>query len=285
MLPLHELQLRFAAALFGDSADPIAQWIREDGIEPEGRIDIYRNNLQAGFAKALALEFPVIERLVGCDYFGMLAREFQADHPSRSGNLHHIGRPFSSFLRGRLGATQYSYLSDIAALEWACQESLLAADAQPLEISNLQDLCPEDYARLVFTLHPTCRLVRTGCPAIRIWRSNQPGVVEPEVIDLGSAADRILVRRSGGLVEFYTLPAGRFALLEAIQGGRPLGEAVDTACAADGAFDLAEALRQLFALGLFTGFTVTDPSGASGPPTVSVSSTLSMPLVRSGVPS
>ena len=102
MLSLPELQARFAATLFGDRAESLTPWIQAAGIDPELRLGIYRNNLQEGFAKTLALEFPVIQRLVGEDYFRQLARIFLARHPSRFGDLHHIGAPFTDFLREQL---------------------------------------------------------------------------------------------------------------------------------------------------------------------------------------
>ncbi len=253
MLPLPELQFRLVAALFGGSSDSIAPWILDDGIDGEARIGIYRSNLREGFAKTLALEFPVIERLVGCDYWRQLAREFQADHPSRSGNLHHIGAPFAAFLRQRFGATQYAYLADVAELEWAYQEAMVAADAPPLDVSALQSIAPEHYPQLVFTVHPACRLVRTEYPVIRIWRANQPDVPVPETIDLGSAADLILVRRAADCIELIALAAAQFAFLQAISRSAPLGEGVDAALAVDDAFDPAHALRRFVALGVFTG--------------------------------
>ena len=256
MLPLPELQLRFVTALFGGSSDSLAPWILDDGIDGEARLGIYRNNVRQGFAKTLALEFPVIERLVGSDYWRQLARDFQVDHPSRSGNLHHIGAPFAAFLRRRFGATQYAYLADVAELEWAYQEALVAADAPPLEVGALQSIAPEHYPRLVFTLHPACRLVRTEYPVIRIWRANQPDVPVPEAIDLRSAADLILVRRAAASIEFIALPPGQFAFLQAISRSAPLGEAIDAALAVDDAFDAAQALRRCVALGALTGASI-----------------------------
>jgi hypothetical protein len=257
VLPLPELQLRFVAALFGGSRDALAPWILGDGIDSEARLGIYRNNLRQGFAKTLALEFPVIERLVGSDYWRQLAREFQAAHPSRSGNLHHIGAPFAAFLRQRFGATQYAYLADVAELEWGYQEALVATDAPPLEVGALQSIAPEHYPQLVFTVHPACRLVRTGYPVIRIWRANQPDVPVPETIDLRSAADLILVRRAAAAsIEFIALPPGQFAFLEAISRSAPLGEAIDAALAVDDAFDAAQALRRCVALGALTGASI-----------------------------
>jgi hypothetical protein len=256
VLPLPELQARFAAALFGGPYDSLVPWILDDGIDREARIGIYRNNMREGFARTLALEFPVIERLVGADYWRQLAREFQANHPSRSGNLHHVGAPFGAFLRRRFGATPYAYLADVAELEWAYQEALVAADAPPLDVAALQSVAPEQYPLLVFTLHPACRLVRTEYPVIRIWRANQPDVPVPETIDLRSAKDLILVRRAGASVEFIALPPGQFAFLQALSRRVPLGEAVDAALLVDEAFDAGQALRRCVAVGVLTGASI-----------------------------
>ena len=253
---LPELQLRFVAALFGGSRDSLAPWVVDDGIDGEARIGIYRNNVRAGFAKTLVLEFPVIERLVGSGYWRQLASEFQAAHPSRSGNLHHIGAPFAAFLRRRFGATPYAYLADVAELEWAYQEALVAADAPPLDVGPLQSLAPEQYPQLVFTLHPACRLIRTEYPVISIWRANQPDVLVPETIDLRSAADLILVRRAAASIDFIALPAGQFAFLQALSRSAPLGEAIEAALAVDAAFDAGQALRRCVVLGTLTGASI-----------------------------
>jgi len=105
VLSLPELQARIAATLFGDAAAPPPGCIRSDGIAAELRLGIYRNNLEEGFAKTLALEFPVMQRLVGEDYFRQLALSFLAGHPSRSGDLHQVGAPFASFLREQFADT------------------------------------------------------------------------------------------------------------------------------------------------------------------------------------
>jgi hypothetical protein len=255
MLPLHDLQWRFVAALFGETGDGIAPWILPDGIDSAARVGIYRHNLQAGFSKTLALEFPVIERLVGRDYFGQLARAFLDRHPSRAGNLHHIGRPFPSFLRSRFRDTQYGYLGEVAELEWAYQEVLTAADRPPLSRARLADVSPADYRRLIFTLHPAARLVRTSYPVLRIWRSNQEGAAPAEV-DLRSGADLILVRRTPECIELRALPPSQFALLCALSRGVPLGSSVEDALALDADFDLGAALRRLVGLGVFTDVSI-----------------------------
>jgi hypothetical protein len=245
--PLRELQLRFAGALFDGRIDAAAGLVHGGALDPAARLRIYANNLREGFAKTLALEFPVIERLVGADYFAQLAREFLAEHPSRSGNLHHIGAPFADFLRARFADTEYACFADVAELEWAYQEVLVAADATPLDPGRLHSVDPSRYAQLRFSVAPACRFVRSRFPIVRIWSSNQPGAPE-ETIDLASGGDHVLVLRTSEAVELRRLPPAQFTLLEALAQGFPLGAALEAVQAED--FDLAGALRLFVALGV-----------------------------------
>jgi hypothetical protein len=252
MLSLRELQRNFGAALFDGAPETLLPWVSADGLDVESRIRIYRNNLREGFRKALVLEFPVIRRLVGVDYFHQLALLFQAHHPSRSGNLHHIGQRFPQFLEGLLGETRYSYLSDVAALEWAYLVSTGAPETAPLDPSVLLKFSPDTFPVLRFTLHPACRLVRSPYPVLRIWQVNQTEAAETEIIDLESGPDQILVRRGAEGVELRRIPEGDFALLTALTNGATLGDAFDAACHADPRFNVGEALGRAVALGVIT---------------------------------
>lgn len=259
---LRELQLEFTAALFnasGERSAPAHAWVREDGIAAAERIDIYRNNLREGFIKALAIGFPVIERLGGTDYFRQLAIAFLQAHPSRAGNLHHIGEPFAPFLKQRFANTQYDYFADVAALEWAHQCALVAPETSALTADAFREIAPADYEHLVFEFHPACGFVDTKCPVVRIWRANQSETQSDEAIDLSSGADKVLVLRTPECVEFHSLPPTRFALFAALGRGENLGIALERALAIEPGFDLGEALRHLLELNVLVRLHVSAP--------------------------
>jgi hypothetical protein len=273
MLPLLDLQKRFDAALFDDAQDAVTPWIRHcegnevgnSGIDAHARLAIYRNNLREGFRKALASEFPVIERLVGEDYFRQLALSFMAEYPSRAGDLYPIGQPFAQFLRRRFENTQYAYLPDVATLEWAYQQSLVAADAPSFDPAVLRDIPQEACGQLRFTLHPACALVRSPYPLVRIWAVNQPDSAGGEVIDLSSGPDFVLIRRAAQGVQMRRIAAADFAILDAFSQGGSLADALESAYAADRDFDLGEALRRFVGLGVLAGTRATHspPPGAT----------------------
>jgi len=255
MPALRELQLAFVAAMF-DESQAVAAHVREGDLSADARLSIYQNNLREGFIKALALGFPVVERLGGTDYFRQLALELLAAHPSRSGNLHHIGEPFPPFLAQKFAGTQYAYFADVAALEWAYEEAQLAAEADALSPDAFAGIAPEHYERLTFTFHPACRFVQSRYPIVKIWRANQPETLSDETIDLDSGGDNVLVLRTPECVEFHRLPAARFALFEALARGESLGVAFDRAQAVESDFDVGAALRHLTELRVLTTLRV-----------------------------
>jgi hypothetical protein len=179
--------------------------------------------------------------------------EFHEAHPSRAGNLHHIGAALAGFLAARFDHTEYAYLSDIAALEWAHQEALVADDACTITADALRSIDPAHYGLLRFDLRPAIRFVQSSYPIIRIWRANQADAEAHDVIDLGSGGDNVLVLRAPECVEFHRIPAGDFALLRALSRGENLGVALECALEADASLDLGAALRRGLSLNLFTG--------------------------------
>ena len=249
MPSLLELQQSFGAAVFGGESAALIATIEPKGMDPAERVDIYRNNYRLGFRKALALSFPVIERLVGSAYFSRLALEYQASHPSRCGDLHHIGGAFPGFLRQRFAVGDYLYLPDTAVLEWAIQEIMIAERPAPATIEDLRQIDPEAYGALRLSLHPAVRLVSSHYPVVRIWMSNQAGAT-PEIVELHAGADQVLVSEGFDGLEFHRLREPEFALAAALDEGLTLGPAAERALAfADESFDLARALHRLLSAG------------------------------------
>jgi hypothetical protein len=256
MLSLRDFQYSFAANLFGDDSESVIPWIRADGIDPAARLGIYRNNLHEGFRKTLALEYPVIRRLVGSDYFRQLARAFLASHPSTSGDLHHVGAALPSFLRQRFADSDYLYLADVATLEWAYQQCLVAEGVDPLDPLTLRNVPPQSYGMLRFTLRPAYRLVQSRFPVLRIWQANQPESAGGETIELDSGPDFLLVFRSSGGTYFRRIHEDDHRLLAAFAAGSSLDEALELSMASNPHFDLGAALHRCIEVGALSQFSL-----------------------------
>jgi hypothetical protein len=250
LLSLRELQLRFAAALFEGSDAIVSPQLADVAPSAGARLGVYRNNLREGFIKTLALEFPVVERLVGEEFFRHTALDFLLQYPSQRGDLTYVGAPFAAWLRTRFGNSDFAWLPDIAELEWALQEVAIAPECRAVPTAALNDVPPHRYQDLIFEANPATRLVESRFPVVRIWQSNQPGAAV-ESVDLDSGGDHVLVRQRADDMEFVHLLPCHFTFARMLARRTPLGLATDALLALDPDFDLTGALRALMLAGAF----------------------------------
>jgi hypothetical protein len=259
---LAHLQGRFAAALreTGPASDAavrqLADCIVDDGLEPARRVQVYRNNARAMFEGALERTYPVLRRQVGDERFAVLAQEYRAEHPSRSGDLHWVGEKFASWAAPRLGAGGQAWLADLARLEWACEEAVVAARLPPLAPAELARVSPETLADVGLALQPGLRSITSPFPVWSAWRAGQAGCAG-EPVDLALGAQHVVVTCGETGLVLHSLPEDQFLFVAALAGGAPLGSAVELA-----ALDLEALpgmLGWLFAEGLVTALRV--PNG------------------------
>jgi len=240
---LRDLQRRFAEALLGDDAP--TDIALGDAIDVAQRIAIYRNNVFSNYRSALGASYPVVSRLVGKPFFDAAVDAFVRESPSVSGDLNGYGGAFGSFLARYPHAASLRYLPDVAHLEWAIDEAQRAADAlaaPSVVTAALATIAPERLPRVALQLDPSCRLIASDFPVLRIWRVNQSDYRGDLRVDPDEGGDRLLVRREGVVVGITRVDGGTFAWLAALARGQSLGAAFDAACAVDGGFDLARAL-------------------------------------------
>jgi hypothetical protein len=255
MASLPELQTCFAAALRGDP-HALASHVTSGGIDPDGRISIYRNNARAMFDQALERTYPVLRRRVGDEYFRQLAHGYRARHPSRSGDLHWIGEHFPAYVAETETGTGYEWLAELAALEWACENALVAQQESAVGAESLSLLRPEQLGATRLKLQPSLRCVASSFPVLDVWRSNQPGA-DGAPTDLQRGAQCIAVSCSAGGLELRAVSPAVLEFLRLLQGGETLGEAVDgSRVPIEG---LPDALALLFQAGLVTDVLPTAP--------------------------
>lgn len=258
MNSLRDLQTTCIQAFSGDSSGLLAL-VRDNGVAPEQRVEVYRNNHREIFRNALAASYPVIERLVGDACFAGLAREYTRANPSRSGDLQRYGQDFPAFLEGTYGDTQFRYLPDVASLEWALEEVHLDPDEPALSISELGRFNEDDYANLVFVPRRATRLLRSRYPVFSIWRANQPG--SGDRVDLNQGGESVAIARRGHDLQVHRLDRATLCLAAELVRGTRLQDAwrpVDGGPEPDNkgaAPDLAAALQTILSLGLFAGMS------------------------------
>ena len=254
MLSLHELQSQLAAHLLDPGADGAGAPVSRDTIPAQERIDFHSNSGVSSFRGTLRAVYPVVERLVGANFFACAADAYRDAHPSASGNLNLVGEHFADFVDTWTATGELPYLADIARLEWRIEQSFQAADRASLSVHDFAAVPLERHEKLKFELHPSCRLLASEWPIHYIWRANQPGAPVGLTMDLRRRKLYLLIRRQAQTVVIETLDRGDFSMLNLLATGHAFDDARRSAIATQSDFDLAAFLQRHVAAGVFAEF-------------------------------
>lgn len=197
MLP--EMQKEFLDHVF-DRGGAITSVVAEAGaFSAEQRLSVYRNNTWLTLCDALLQAFPAVTKLVDERFMRYAAHEFIKAHVPVSGDMNEYGSDFPSFLKTFPAMQGHPYVTDVAALEWARQESYLS----PVNPA------PQGAER--FRLQPHVRLLSSAWPVVDIWDFALRGGTAPAMAEGTYFA---LACRSGNGVEVWRLSAEAFADLD-----------------------------------------------------------------------
>jgi hypothetical protein len=215
---------------------------------PTRRLAVYRNNVVVGLWKALKSRFPVVEKIIGEEFFAAMARVFVKEQPPRSPLLAIYGDNFPAFIAAFEPARGLPYLAGVARLEAARTRAYHAADAMPVSAEHFATLDSHAVGAIRIDMHPSTGIVRSPYPIVTIWAMNS-GEQELAPIENWRGEDA-LVCRPYLEVEVRALPPGGAAFLLALAGARSLGEAARAALADDPNFDLTCNIAGLISSGL-----------------------------------
>lgn len=239
----------FASALLDAERAPPGGLKAWNGSDPTQRFNVHRNNVMVSLVDALATSFPVVQTLVGVEFFRAMARIFVVGSPPVSSLLFEYGKDFPDFIAGFAPVAGLPYLADVARIEYCRVESFHAADAVALDAQAFQALQanPDSLSELRVQLHPACRLVRSRHAAFSIWAAHQ-GLMAIESVVLDDPEDTLIFRPEHE-VRTLGLPPGGAVFLGALADRCTLAEAAVRAADEDG-FDLSANLRGLIDHGL-----------------------------------
>jgi hypothetical protein len=236
-------QAGFAAYLLGESDTP------PPGLHAPERAQIYRNNVRLSLTAALAANFPVTAKLVGEEYFAQVARHFLRAYPPSQPDMARYGADFPAFLGTAPGMADFPYVPEVARVERAMIEALLAPAAPPLAASDFAAVPEASFADLRFSAHPSTRLIQSAFAVADLWQAHQ-ATNTPDLS--GMALDRpqsLVLTRPDVRVEWQVLAPDDARFLSALLAGASIAEAV--ADEPEG-FDLTDALLGLLRASVFT---------------------------------
>ncbi len=199
--------------------------------EAAQRFAVYRNNVTVSLIDALAARFPVIERLVGPEFFRAMARDFADQHRPKSPVLITWGDSFPFYLAAFPPLAAYPYMPDVALIELARGRAYHAADASPLPAADLI-AAMADPSNLHLTLHPSVQVLRLHHPAVSIWAANQPGAA-PLSQSVKTAEIALVWRDASFDVQVLAISPGDATMIDAVLSGSSLPLAAELAAFAE----------------------------------------------------
>lgn len=247
MPSLHEFQSAMTAYLRSPPGPDVPVHLKSmlapaaDGAER--RLAVYKNNVYARLVDVLRGTFPVVECLVGEDFFRYAAVQYAASVPPPSPTLLGYGDGFAEFLHDFTPAQSVPYLPDVARLEYLYLQAYHAPDAEPIAETVGID------AAEGLTLHPSAYLLTSEYQVSRIWDMNRRKAV-PDTI-LPAEREYLLIMRPQRTVEVRRVSLGAFAALMAFDEGSTLSDAQREAEWAEPAIDFRTLLMAMVASGAF----------------------------------
>jgi len=191
MTRLAALQRQFHDAITGRSSLATAQGlVRDDGIQPLDRLQVYAHAYFVRIRDALAAEYPKLAAVLGDDGFTALVARYLDSYPTRHPSLRDAGMLLPRFLSEehgwRVGAL---WQADLAKLERARTEVFDGPDALPLRRFDLAALAPEAFPGLLLRLVPSSAVVPIASNADEVWSAIEDGTTVP----FTAAGPRILL--------------------------------------------------------------------------------------------
>jgi len=221
---------------------------------PKKRFGVYRNNVTLSLIRVLASTYPVVEEIVGEDFFAALAKEFAMSHLPQSPVMITYGEEFPDFLKSFPPIEHLPYLSEIAQLEWHRNSAYHGADGSPLPIEVLSEVSEEQLPTLTFELLPTLELINSTFPIVTIWNAHQQDNPDSylEGIDMeeGEAA---LILRPDLDVFVNKVSSGTYEFVKSLKEGKTFALSVEQAITKEPTFDISANLAGLFNLRAVTG--------------------------------
>lgn len=217
---LADVQRRFLAGVIDGDAAAEHLIVDDDRVGAERRLGIYRHNYRASLAGVLADHFERLHAYLGDEQFDNVADAYVAAHPSQTRNLRYYGGDLPAFLARHF--PDDGELAELAELDWALRHAFDAADAPPLDVSQVGAL-GEAWIERRLSLHPSARLLGMHHNVVAIWSALE-GDVEPPAAERLAQPVPLLVWRNGLQPQFRTLSEQEEGALASLNEGSSFTE-------------------------------------------------------------
>jgi len=158
---------------------------------------VYRNGYLNNCIEALRASYPVIDMLIGEDYFNFLATAYVELKPPSESSFTRYGDTFPAFIEAQKAQHQIAYLADVAILDQAWLAAYFAADSMLLGVSDIEQWQAQgnDIGALVACLPESASIHTVNHAVSALWSMLKSGETPGQGMVVEPLAESILVWR------------------------------------------------------------------------------------------
>jgi hypothetical protein len=235
-------------------SDVAAHILPSSTLEPEERLELYRDMYEVRMVEALEGDYEGVEAFLGHAKFHRLAWDYIQTHPSTSYTLNRLGDHLPEFIENDPKTTRRALLADLARLELAMTEVFDEAEKAPLGAGAFAGVDPSQLAATRLVTIPALRLLALRYPVNELFTAfrEQKALVAPR-----KRASWLVVHRRDYSVYRTPLTERAFVMLSALRDGKTIGESIELLPNLSGD-ELFGWFREWSAAGLFSDINVTE---------------------------
>src|SRR5215472_13144893 len=182
----------------------------DERLSAEARVDVYADMYFYRLLEALKEDYPATLAVLGEANFHNLITAYLIEHRPSEPSLRGAGKFVPDFLRRHPLRAQVPFVADLAMLERAITDVFCAADATPLEVSEMNALEPELWGAVKMRRIAASAVLRAH------WRVGEVLRAVEEKRDWkspGRERNRILVWRRNSRVSYREIASNEAAAL------------------------------------------------------------------------
>lgn len=189
---LSEMQAAFQRAVMLGDDTVLTEILDNSRTGRNVLFGVYRHAYVARLIEVVRNDHPLLNRYLGDDAFAGIARAYVIARPSRNQNARWFSHQLPDFIADV--RPDEPHLAELAGLERALNDAFDAPDAEPLALTDLAAVPPENWSELVFAPHPSARRLTLATNAHALWLSLKDEKTPPPVEPLETSGSIIVWR-------------------------------------------------------------------------------------------
>ncbi|QTL37594.1 DNA-binding domain-containing protein [Pseudoalteromonas viridis] len=220
MAELAKLQQAFVDMLTGADNDLLNHIAPQPGLDTKDRAAIYHNAYRIRLTKVLEQDHEMLGRYLGDELFDQMVAGFLSHYPSQDPSLRHFGDRLPEYLANEPPFSAHGILSEMAAFERLLLHAFDAPDDTRLSIQALQQVPANLWPNVIFTLHPSVRLLCCQFASVESWQALKQADTPPQP-ELSSPRYWLIVREASLRTAFHPLSHSDYVCLKTIRDELP----------------------------------------------------------------